>query len=57
MADPDPTQVREALQHIQSVDQITDDYKPYFQHGQGQTAASSTEATSQMTPTMPPEGA
>ena len=50
MSDPDPEQVKASLQHIQSVEQITDDYKPYFHLGESKAIGGEAEASAELTP-------
>lgn len=48
MTTPDPTQVEAALRHIQSVDQITEQYQPYFHHNEGTLVHSAGEASAEL---------
>jgi hypothetical protein len=50
VSDPDPEQVKASLQHIQSVEQITDDYKPYFHLGESKVIGGEAEASAELTP-------
>jgi hypothetical protein len=50
MTDPNPDQVRASLQHIQTADQITEQYQPYFHHGDGYAVATNGEASAELQP-------
>jgi hypothetical protein len=50
MSEPDPQQVKASLEHIQSVEQITEEYKPYFSLGESTHVGGDGEATAELTP-------
>jgi hypothetical protein len=50
MSEPDSEQVKASLQHIQSAEQITDEYKPYFHLGGSTVVGGDAEASAELTP-------
>lgn len=47
---PDPEQVKASLEHIKTVEQITDEYTPYFHLGESTAVGGDAEASAELTP-------